>query len=248
MPRNVLVVEDQKEIADLLELHLRDLGCAVTIKRDGTTGMAEAQSKSYDLVILDIMLPALSGLEILKRLRAQAIYTPVLMLTSKSAEIDRVLGLELGADDYVTKPFSVSELLARVKGIFRRIEALGSNARTSNEHRRIQLGDLSIDTEKRAVSIRNTEIELTAREFDLLLCFAQSPGRVFTRAQLLDRVWGYSHSGYEHTVNTHINRLRAKIEQDPAKPKYILTVWSVGYKFTDHSNSLSASKPSNPAP
>lgn len=230
--RNVLVVEDQKEIADLVALHLQDLACDVTVAYDGIVGLAEVEAKPFDLVLLDIMLPGLDGLEILKKMRAKAIYTPVLMLTSKSSEIDRVLCLELGADDYVTKPFSVTELTARVKAIFRRVDAL-SQPVPAAASRRIQTGTLAIEPDKRVVTLDGKEVDLTAKEFDLLLCFAQNPGRVFTRAQLLDKVWGYSHSGYEHTVNSHINRLRTKIEADPANPRYILTVWSVGYKFTE---------------
>ena len=232
LQRSVLVVEDQAEIAELLGLHLRDLSCQVTMALDGTLGLAEVEAGRFDLVILDIMLPGVNGLEILKRIRAKPDYTPVLMLTSKSSEIDRVLGLELGADDYVTKPFSVTELMARVKAIFRRGDAL-SSAAAAPATTSISVGDLMIDVERRVVSVAGKAIELTAKEFDLLLCFAQNPGRVHTRSQLLDKVWGYSHSGYEHTVNSHINRLRAKIEVDATKPKYILTVWSVGYKFAE---------------
>ena len=232
MRRNVLVVEDHKEIADLVALHLQDIACDVTVAYDGIVGLAAVESKPFDLVVLDIMLPGFDGLEILKKMRAKAIYTPVLMLTSKSSEIDRVLGLELGADDYVTKPFSVTELIARVKAIFRRVDALSQPAPPAAS-RRIQVGALAIEPDKRVVTLAGKEIDLTAKEFDLLLCFAQNPGRVFTRAQLLDKVWGYSHSGYEHTVNSHINRLRTKVEADLANPRYVLTVWSVGYKFTE---------------
>jgi DNA-binding response OmpR family regulator len=231
MARRILIVEDHKEIADLLALHLRDLPCEVLSVQDGNEGMAAAESKSFDLVILDLMLPGVGGLEILKRLRARANYTPVLVLTSKTSEIDRVLGLELGADDYVTKPFSITELTARVKAIFRRVDALTQQA--GEPAGPIRAGALEIDVERRSVTLAGTVVELTAKEFDLLLFFARNPGRVFTRGQLLDKVWGYSHSGYEHTVNSHINRLRAKIEQDPAKPLYLLTVWSVGYKFSE---------------
>jgi DNA-binding response OmpR family regulator len=237
MTRSVLVVEDHREIAELVGLHLRDLGCEVTLVFDGAVGLAEAEARRYDLVILDLMLPGLDGLEVCKRLRAKSIYTPLLMLTSKSAEIDRVLGLELGADDYMTKPFSLTELVARVKAIFRRVDALGAPDKGAAP-RRIVAGDLAIDVERRVVTLADNRIELTAKEFDLLVCFAQNPGRVFNRAQLLDKVWGYTHSGYEHTVNSHINRLRAKIEEDPARPKYILTVWSVGYKFLETARSV----------
>ena len=231
MTRRILIVEDHKEIADLLELHLRDLPCEVVAVHDGLAGLAAAESKPFDLVVLDLMLPGLGGLEILKRLRARSNYTPVLVLTSKTAEIDRVLGLELGADDYVTKPFSITELTARVKAIFRRVDAL--TQRGAEPAGVIRSGELEIDVERRTVALGGRAVDLTAKEFDLLLCFARNPGRVFTRGQLLDKVWGYSHSGYEHTVNSHINRLRAKIERDPAKPVYLLTVWSVGYKFSD---------------
>ncbi len=228
---NVLVIEDQEDIAELVKLHLKDIDCRVKLAFDGLTGLAEAQAKSYDLIILDLMLPGIDGLEVCKRLRAKPNYMPILMLTSKSSELDRVLGLELGADDYLTKPFSVIELTARVKAIFRRVSAIATGA--TNASARIQAGDLSIDVERRAVILRGTPIDLTAKEFDLLLHLAQNPGRVYSREQLLDFVWGYNHSGYEHTVNSHINRLRAKVETDPANPRYVLTVWGVGYKFVD---------------
>jgi len=154
------------------------------------------------------------------------------MLTAKSSELDRVLGLEMGADDYVTKPFSIRELMARVKAIFRRIEQLKSDEEPG-EQAIIHAGDLTIELEKRKVSLKGKPIDFTAKEFDLLLQFAKHPGRVYRRSQLLDEVWGYGHDGYEHTVNSHINRLRAKIEENPAQPRYILTVWGVGYKFAE---------------
>ncbi len=231
MQRRVLLVEDHVEISDLVRLHLRDLDCSVTVAADGLAGVAEAESKRYDLVILDIMLPGMDGLQILRRLRAKSMVTPVLMLTSKSTELDRVLGLEMGADDYLTKPFSVMELTARVKALFRRVEAMASHGEEVT--RPLEFGRLRIDPERRTVSLDKDTIELTAKEFDLLHYFARNPGRVFTRSQLLDHVWGYTHSGYEHTVNSHINRLRAKIEHDAANPEYVLTVWGVGYKFTE---------------
>jgi DNA-binding response OmpR family regulator len=230
--RKVLVVEDEQDLAELVQLHLKDLNCDVTVALDGPRGMAELQARDFDLVILDLMLPGMDGLEICRRLRARARYVPVLMLTAKSTELDRVLGLELGADDYLTKPFSILELLARVKAMFRRGDALAQRA-AEPRPASIRAGELAIDPDRREATIRERPIELTAKEFDLLLHFARSPGRVFTRTQLLDAIWGYSHSGYEHTVNSHINRLRSKIEEDPANPRYILTVWSVGYKFSD---------------
>ena len=231
MTHNVLVIEDQEDIAELVKLHLKDIDCRVKLAFDGAVGFAEAQSKSYDLIILDLMLPGMDGLEICKRLRAKSNYTPILMLTSKSSELDRVLGLELGADDYLIKPFSVMELTARVKAIFRRVSAIATGA--TNSSARIQVGELTIDVERRSVTLHGSDVDLTAKEFELLVHLAQNPGRVYSREQLLDFVWGYNHSGYEHTVNSHINRLRAKVEADPANPVYVLTVWGVGYKFVD---------------
>jgi len=230
--RRILVVEDNTDIAQLVALHLRDLECEVTVAADGATGFELASAGGWDLIILDLMLPRMEGLELCRRLRAGDSYTPILMLTAKSSEIDRVVGLEMGADDYLTKPFSIRELIARVKAIFRRLEALGPGAGDS-AGQRIEAGDMAIDPDKRQVTIAGAHVELTAREFDLLLQFARHPGRVYTRQQLLDMVWGYGHDGYEHTVNSHINRLRAKIEADPSHPAYILTVWGVGYKFND---------------
>jgi DNA-binding response OmpR family regulator len=231
-PRRVLVIEDDREIAQLVRLHLVDLGCEVHLVHDGAAGLQRAQTETFDLVVLDLMLPGLDGLEICKRLRAGPNYLPILMTTSKASELDRVLGLELGADDYLTKPFSVGELVARVKALFRRVDAMAAAA-AQPPPAAINAGDLSIDLDRRVVTLSGRAVELTAKEFDLLAHFALHPGRVFNRAQLLDKVWGYSNIGYEHTVNSHINRLRAKIEQDPAKPRYILTVWSVGYKFAE---------------
>jgi DNA-binding response OmpR family regulator len=211
---------------------LRDLHYDVDLTFDGDAGWTRIQSSSYDLIILDLMLPGIDGLEICRRLRAQPAYTPILMLTSKATELDRVLGLEIGADDYVTKPFSIRELMARVKAIFRRIDELKSDHQSDNPAP-VHAADLVIEPHSRKVSLAGKAIDLTAKEFDLLLHFARNAGRVFTRSQLLSEVWGYGHDGYEHTVNSHINRLRAKIEANPAQPDYILTVWGVGYKFTE---------------
>jgi DNA-binding response OmpR family regulator len=232
MSRTILVVEDNKDLAHLLEMHLRDLSFDVDLAFDGDKGLAKAETETYDLIILDLMLPGLDGLEICRRLRSRGGYAPILMLTSKSSELDRVLGLEMGADDYVTKPFSIRELLARVKAIFRRMDELKSEHR-SGESTVLKAGELVIDPEKRHVTVKGKTVDLTAKELDLLYHFARHPGRVFSRSQLLDKVWGYGHDGYEHTVNSHINRLRAKIEDNPAQPGYILTVWGVGYKFAD---------------
>jgi len=232
MPRKILVIEDDRDIARLVELRLHDLGYEVQLAHDGVSGLKQALSKPYNLIILDLMLPGIEGLEVCRNLRAKPNYTPILMLTAKSTELDRVLGLEVGADDYLTKPFSIRELVARVKALLRRMEALGSQLASGEQHT-IRAGDLSIDAEKRTVTLRGKSVDLTAKEFDLLLQFAQHPGRAYTRSQLLDLVWGYAHAGYEHTVNSHINRLRAKIERDPAHPQYVLTVWGIGYRFSE---------------
>jgi len=234
MTRRVLVVEDDPDIGHLVMLQMAELGCEGTLIADGVSALAEAQAGRYDLVILDLMLPRLDGLQICRRLRESDRYTPILMLTAKSSEIDRVLGLELGADDYLTKPFSVLELAARVKGVFRRAEkAEAAQRAVAGEVALIEVDGLRIDLRRHEAVVGGQLVELTAKEFELLAFFARSPGRVFTRAQLLDQVWGYSHSGYEHTVNSHINRLRNKIERDAANPEFILTVWGVGYKFAD---------------
>lgn len=229
-PKNILIIEDNVDIAQLIQVNLSDANLQVEHVTDGEVGLRTAMSGKYSLLILDLMLPGMEGLEICRRLRASGDYTPILMLTAKSSELDRVLGLELGADDYLTKPFSVPELTARVKAILRRAEHYQASSDDTDSDR-LEVGELSINSTKRLVSLAQNPIELTAKEFDLLWYFATQPGRVFTRAQLLDSVWGYGHEGYEHTVNSHINRLRAKIELNPNKPEYVLTVWGVGYKF-----------------
>jgi DNA-binding response OmpR family regulator len=232
--RRVLVVEDDPDIGRLVTLQLAELDCESRLIADGVAAIDEAEHGRWDLVILDVMLPRLDGLQILKRLRTATRYTPVVMLTAKSSELDRVLGLELGADDYLTKPFSMLELAARVKGVFRRADQqAAAQAETEPSAQRIEIEGICIDLSRHEATVAGKPVELTAKEFELLVYFAKSPGRVHTRAQLLDQVWGYSHSGYEHTVNSHINRLRNKIERDPANPDYIQTVWGVGYRFTD---------------
>lgn len=228
--KQFLVVEDNHDIANLVSMHLRDLGAEVQIASDGNSGLSLAQKRHFDLIILDLMLPGIDGLEICRRLRGTDNDTPILMLTAKSAELDRIVGLEMGADDYLPKPFSVRELVARAKAILRRVE---SHTTPASADGNLQAGELYLEPAKRRVIVSGNEADLTAREFDLLWHFATHPGQVFTRSQLLDSVWGYGHEGYEHTVNSHINRLRAKIEQDASSPTYILTVWGVGYKFSD---------------
>lgn len=233
MPRKVLIIEDDRNIADLVALHLRDEGYEVGVQGNGHDGLAVALNELPELVIMELMLPGIDGLSICRRLRSEEHYIPIIILTAKSSEIDRVLGLEMGADDYLTKPFSTRELVARVKALLRRTEAMGK-CPCDPPTTTITCGDLLIDQERRRVTIADKPVELTAREFELLLFFARHPGRVYSRVQLLDQVWGYDHDGYEHTVNSHINRLRAKIEPDPARPRYLLTVRGVGYKFTEN--------------
>ena len=229
--KSILLVEDEQDIAQLLRLHLAECCDEVVWASDGNEGLRRALERQWQLIILDLRLPGMSGLDICRQLRSNQPYVPVLMLTAKSTELDRVLGLEIGADDYVTKPFSVQELTARVKAIFRRCDAMRQPLYPLEQPHSLASADLRLEIETRQVFCRGEEVELTAREFDLLQHFMAHPGRVFTRAQLLDSVWGYGHDGYEHTVNSHINRLRAKIEADPTKPTCIITVWGVGYRF-----------------
>lgn len=229
--KTVLIVEDHKDLADLIKIHLSDLGHRVLQAADGQAALVCTRQQRFDLIILDLMLPRVDGLEVCRQIRQQQDYTPILMLTSKSSELDRVLGLEVGADDYVTKPFSTRELMARVKAMFRRVDAF-AHVRDAGDSP-LSYGALEIDVGKRQLTIAGRQVDLTVKEFDLLLQFVERPGRVYSRSQLLDAVWGYGHEGYEHTVNSHINRLRAKIETDSAHPEYILTVWGMGYKFND---------------
>ena len=232
MTRRILVVEDNADMAHLLALHLRDLVAEVDTVGDGVRGLELASSKRYDLVVLDLMLPEMDGLELCRRLRGAGHDLLVLMLTAKTAELDRVLGLELGADDYLTKPFSIPELLARVKALFRRA-AKRNTGGDLVQPESLEFAGLSINSSARSVQCAGEAVSLTAREFDLLFHFASHPGRVFTRSQLLDQVWGFGHDSYEHTVNSHINRLRAKVEPNPTNPQYILTVRGVGYRFCE---------------
>lgn len=234
MPATILVAEDQTDIRELLAMNLRSAGYEVQAVADGPSALASQAEAASDLLILDLMMPGLDGLEVCKALRARGRTTPILMLTAKATELDRVLGLELGADDYLTKPFSLAELLARVKALLRRADLQraaqqGQAAQTGW----VRNGELEILPAKRQVKLRGALIDCTALEFDLLLYFASHPGHVYSRSQLLNAVWGYTHDGYEHTVTTHINRLRAKLERDPMRPEFILTVRGAGYKMRE---------------
>ncbi len=231
--KKILIIEDDPNIADVLEIHLKDIGYELERAYDGKTGLQKALNNNYPLIILDLMLPKLDGMEVCKRIRAENSYIPILMLTAKSVEMDKVLGLELGADDYITKPFSVREVMARIKAILRRVEVDLEINQQKDENTYIEFGYLAIDTEKHKVTLKGKLIELTAKEYELLLLFAKNPGRIYNRNTLLDLVWGYKYNGYDHTVNSHINRLRNKIEEDPANPKFIKTLWGVGYRFAE---------------
>lgn len=228
--KKVLIIEDDIEIADLVKIHLRDLDCEVTKAFDGKTGLNLALANTFDLIILDIMLPEMDGFDVCKNIRKNEDMTPVLMLTSKSEEMDKVLGLEFGADDYMVKPFGIREFIARVKAIFRRVESL---EKTKDDLKDMHIGKVIIEGSKRKVLVGKDRIDLTPKEFELLYLLASNPGKTFTRESLLNQIWGYQYSGYEHTVNSHINRLRGKIESDIANPEYILTTWGVGYRFND---------------
>lgn len=231
--KKVLVIEDDPDIIELISLHLRDLDCEVSQEMNGNQGFDNAYSNSYDLIVLDLMLPGMDGIAICQKLRALENFTPILMLTAKAEEFDKVLGLESGADDYLTKPFGIREFIARVKAILRRQELQKTKTEDTSSKTEIEHGDLQIDLTKRKVTRGGERIDLTPKEFDLLCLMAENPGRSFDRDQLLSSVWGYEFSGYEHTVNSHINRLRSKIETDLSNPKYILTTWGIGYRFND---------------
>ena len=231
MTRAALIIEDDPTLAELVQLHLRDVDCVADIADDGVKGLEKFKEGNYELVVLDIMLPRKDGLSVCRDIRRLPGYVPILMLTAKSTELDRVRGLETGADDYLTKPFSVRELVARVKALLRRVDALTPEASGKVDNEVIEREDMVIDVGRRQVSVEGQGVTLTAKEFDLLAHFARHPGQVFNRVQLLDQVWGYNHEGYEHTVNSHINRLRNKIEHDSRQPCYIVTVWGVGYKL-----------------
>jgi len=228
--KSILVIEDDEDIARLIQMHLTDCGFTVKVARDGIRAEELANEESFSLITLDLSLPGIDGIELCRRIRRRSRYIPILMLSARSGELDRVLGLELGADDYLTKPFSVRELQARVKAICRRGDALAAQSNGAAPST-IRVGSLVIDTERRAVTIADKPVQLRAKEFALLREFASHPGKVYSRTALLEAVWKYGHEGYRHTVNTHINRLRMKIEKDPARPSLIRTVHGVGYQL-----------------
>ncbi|MDX8338392.1 response regulator transcription factor [Draconibacterium sp. IB214405] len=227
-----LIIEDDKDISELVAIHLADMDLEVDKAFDGKDGLMKALNNQYRFILLDLRLPHLDGFEICKRLRMEKVNTPILMLTSKSEEIDKVLGLEMGADDYISKPFGIRELLARIKAVLRRYDSSQKNDETAEKEYRFE--DLYINEGMRIVELNGNRIELSPKEFDLLIYLAAHPGRTYTRMQLLNQIWGYEFEGFEHTVNSHINRLRSKIETNMNEPQYILTTWGVGYKFREN--------------
>lgn len=231
MTDTILVVEDEQDIADLISVHMLELSLKIEHSLTGEKAVQLALNNNYALIILDVMLPGISGLDVCRQLREKKPEQAILMLTSRTSEIDRVVGLELGADDYMAKPFSVRELQARVRSQLRRVHLLNDMQRSTIPSKILTLGKLQIDTVQHRISMADEVLDLTSTEFDLLFFLASHPEQVFSREQLLSSVWGYHHSGYEHTVNSHINRLRNKLEQNPTKPEIVQTVWGVGYKF-----------------
>lgn len=228
MSQHILIVEDEVDLANLIEITLINAGFEVSKANDGKTGLSLALNGSFDLMMLDIMLPEVDGLEICRQVRLNDPSTPIMMLTARDTETDRIMGLNMGADDYLTKPFSIRELEARVRALFRRSQLSVDSKPPSQD---LVFGELCIEPERHKVSFQNSPIDLTSTEFDLIHFLASNPGQVFSRSQLLDSVWGYNHLGYEHTVNSHINRLRAKLEACDTLPKVVHTIWGVGYKF-----------------
>lgn len=229
--KKVLLVEDDPGITDLLMLHFIPPAYELTAVNDGKLGLELASEGIFDLVIVDWTLPGLDGLEICRRIREEKRPCAILMLTSRSEEIDKVLALELGADDYVTKPFSIRELVARSKALIRRSEFVPQPS--AEAIRTISVKDLTVDQELRKATLKNERLDLTPKEFDLLFLLVSNPGKAFSRQELLEKVWGYTFNGYEHTVTSHVNRLRIKIETDLNDPRYILTAWGVGYRFME---------------
>ncbi|MGI9168196.1 MAG: response regulator transcription factor [Pyrinomonadaceae bacterium] len=229
---SLLVVEDDENISTAISEYFSRAGYHVKTVEDGLTGVKAALEDPPDAVVLDLMLPKMDGLAVCKELREKINYLPILMLTAKDDIVDKVLGLEMGADDYITKPFSLRELEARIKSVLRR-NRRGSGSDGIKDETPIVRGKLRIDPGKREVTIGERQVELTPKEFDLLRLFASNPGRVFPRKYLLEKIWDYSYEGYDRTIDSHINRLRAKIEENPENPQMVLTVWGIGYKFTD---------------
>jgi two-component system alkaline phosphatase synthesis response regulator PhoP len=229
---SLLVVEDDENISSAISEYFSRAGYNVKTVEDGVMGVKTALDDPPDAVVLDLMLPKMDGLAVCRELREKVNYLPILMLTAKDDVVDKVLGLEMGADDYITKPFSLRELEARIKSVLRRSRTASSGDGAKDEAPIIR-GRLRIDPARREVTIGERQVDLTPKEFDLLRLFAANPGRVFPRKYLLEKIWDYSYEGYDRTIDSHINRLRAKIEENPENPQMVLTVWGIGYKFSD---------------
>ncbi len=229
---SLLVIEDDENISTAISEYFSRVGYTVVTADDGVAGVQAAIENRPDAIVLDLMLPKMDGLAVCREVREKVPYIPILMLTAKDDVIDKVLGLEMGADDYITKPFSFRELEARIKSILRRTRNVARAGNDDSESPVVR-GRLRIDPAKREVRIGEREVELTPKEFELLRLFATNPGRVFPRKYLLEKIWDYSYEGYDRTIDSHINRLRAKIEDDPESPRMVLTVWGIGYKFND---------------
>lgn len=224
MTKKILVVDDEKKIVEIVKAYLEKEGFKVIVAYNGKAAIDLARSRAPDLIILDLMLPEVSGWDVCRTLRAES-NVPIIMLTARDEDTDKIVGLELGADDYVTKPFNPKELVSRVEAVLRRAEG------TSISKKVIEFTDLSIDLEKHEVRRSDKLLELTPTEFELLKVLAESPGRVYSRMQLLDRVQGDAYEGYERTIDSHVKNLRSKVEADPDQPKYVITVRGIGYKF-----------------
>ncbi len=228
---NLLVIEDDDNICSAISEYFSRAGYRVSTAQDGAAGVQSALNNHPDVVVLDLMLPKMDGLAVCKELRQKSPQMPILMLTAKDDIVDKILGLEMGADDYITKPFSLRELEARIKSVLRRARTAATEDGSAEAP--IVRGKLRIDPARREVTIGDRQVELTPKEFDLLRLFASNPGRVFPRKYLLQKIWDYSYEGYDRTIDSHINRLRAKVEDNPDNPQMVLTVWGIGYKFSD---------------
>lgn len=233
MKKKVLVVDDEPSIVALLQYNLEQAGFEVITASNGEEGKRLAETESPDIMILDLMLPLLDGMEVCKQLRQENIMIPILMLTAKDDELDKILGLEFGADDYMVKPFSTREVIARVKAILRRTEMHIEADEVAADVSQINIGELLIYPEKHEVYFQETLLELTLKEFELLLYLAQNRGRVLSRDQLLNSVWNYDFSGDTRIVDVHISRLREKMNEDRKNPVYIKTLRGIGYKLED---------------
>ncbi len=226
--RHILLIEDDIDIAGLIQLHLENMGAVVKHADDGIHGVCLAIKSEWDLVLLDLNLPSCDGIDICKEIRQSKPLTPIVIITARTGENERVLGFDSGADDYISKPFSTVEFNSRIRALFRRVDVMQE---TTTIQPTLNVSNIKLNVRSREVYVDGKSITLTAKEFDLLHCFVKHPNQVFKRSELLQSVWGQSYEGYLHTVNTHINRLRFKIEPDPKDPRYIKTVWGVGYKL-----------------